>query len=270
MKILGPFLLATLVACSSHHSPKEKVVVKSLPSTVEEAALSEYRTSEFKLRDQYRHPIETLNFFGVKKEMTVVEIWPSGGWYTEILAPLLSENGKYIIADPSLEPSDYTKPRLQWMAKNPDLAAKITTVLFAPPKATELAPEATVDLIVTFRNVHNWEGDKGKKAAFKGFFKALKPGGVLGVVDHRAHPTKKLDPKSGYLKEKDVILMAQAAGFKLEAKSEINANPKDTKDYNDGVWTLPPRLRLGDKDREKYLAIGESDRMTLKFVKPVK
>jgi predicted methyltransferase len=270
MKFLGLIAMAAVVACSSHHETKTPVVVKSLPATIEESVMGDQRTAEFKLRDQYRHPIETLNFFGIKRDMTVVEIWPSGGWYTEILAPYLSENGKYIMADPSMMASDYTKPRFAWMAAHPDLSAKVTTVQFTPPTVTELAPAASVDMILTFRNVHNWEGDAGKKAAFKAFYTALKPGGILGIVDHRAHPKKRLDPKSGYLKEKDVIRWAQAAGFKLEGKSEINANPKDTKDYKEGVWTLPPRLRLGDTDREKYLAIGESDRMTLKFIKPMK
>ena len=240
---------------------------KTLPTTLNDAVYSTYRTPENQKRDIYRHPKETLEFFGVTPTMTVVEIWPSGGWYTEILAPYLSAQGKYIISDPPADPNGYTKPRQAWMAQNPHIAEKVVTTNFLAPTHVAIAEPSSVDMVLTFRNVHNWED---KAAAFQAFYTALKPGGILGVVDHRAHATKKLDPKSGYVREKDVIALAKKAGFQLAASSEINANSADSTFHPAGVWTLPPRLRLGEQDKQKYLTIGESDRMTLKFVKPLK
>jgi predicted methyltransferase len=244
--------------------------VTVLPVTLEEAVGSSIRTAEYQKRDIYRHPLETLKFFGIKPNMTVVEIWPSGGWYTEILAPYLASQGKYIIADPSSDPNGYTNNRKKWMEAHPDIASTVTHSVFMPNESQEIAPAHSVDAVLTFRNVHNWLPVENQEKAFKTFFKALKPGGILGVVEHRANKNKKFDPKSGYVKESEVIRMAKLAGFKLEASSEINANIKDKADHPEGVWTLPPRLRLGEKDKDKYLAIGESDRMTLKFVKPLK
>lgn len=259
-------LLIIVTACAS--KKKEEKVIITLPTTLQEAVGNSLRSSDNIGRDKYRHPLDTLEFFGLRADMTVVEIWPSGGWYTEILAPYLSANGKYIIADTPTDPNGYTKKRTEWMTRNPEIAARVSTTKFLPPDVTDIAPEDSADMVLTFRNIHNWQGDKAQKAAFKSFFKALKPGGILGVVEHRAG--KKVDTKSGYVSENEVIRYAEAAGFKLEGKSEINANPKDTKNYPEGVWTLPPRLKLGEKDKEKYLEIGESDRMTLKFKKPIK
>jgi len=156
------------------------------------------------------------------------------------------------------------------MKQNPEIASKVKYSTFLTPKFGEIASPNSADVVLTFRNVHNWLPTQDQEEAFKIFFKALKPGGVLGVVEHRANPKIKFDPESGYVKESEVIRMAKLAGFKLVASSEINANPKDTTDHPRGVWTLPPRLRLGDTDKEKYLEIGESDRMTLKFIKPIK
>jgi predicted methyltransferase len=238
--------------------------------TIEGAVNSPYRTPANRARDIYRHPAETLAFFEVGPEMSVVEIWPSGGWYTEILAPYLATKGQYIIAEPSADPKGYTNKRKEWMKRYPAISKKSMNTQFLPPESSEVAPLGSVDRVLTFRNVHNWQGQAAKEAAFRGFYNALKPGGILGIVEHRAPAKGKFDPESGYVREADVIKLAEKAGFKLLAKSEINANPKDTKNYSEGVWTLPPTLTLGDKDREKYLAIGESDRMTLKFVKPAK
>lgn len=263
--ILAATLLITTLACS--HQKEEKKEHK-LPQTLEEAVSSDYRSPENKKRDQYRHPLETLKFFGLKKDMTVVEIWPSSGWYSEILAPYLAGSGKYIAADPENDPKGYTFPRKSWLLAHPEVAGTVYQAVFNPNGYSKLAADGSVDMVLTFRNVHNWLPRENQLAAFKTFYKALKPGGILGVVDHRANPSIAFDPKSGYVLEKDVIALAQKAGFKLQEKSEINANPKDKTDYPDGVWTLPPRLRLGDKDKEKYQAIGESDRLTLKFVKP--
>ncbi len=263
-------LTAFLTACQSE--PKKEAAPPTTPKTIEEAVQSTYRSPENRARDQYRHPVETLNFFGLKPEMTVIEISPGTGWYMEILAPLLHERGQYIAALVPSESSEHTAQLnskvTSWIKAHPELESKIKTVSFAPPAA--LTEDGSADMVLTFRNVHNWASAGTDQAAFHSFFKALKPGGILGVAEHRANAKGKRNPKSGYMREADIIKMAKKAGFKLDAKSEINANPKDTKDYADGVWTLPPVLRLGDKDREKYLAIGESDRMTLRFVKPVK
>jgi predicted methyltransferase len=273
MKNLGLCLvvLLSVLACSSKPQAPE-IVAMNAPTSIEEAVASEYRSLEMKTRDQYRHPVETLKFFGVEPTMTVLEISPSGGWYTQILAPYLNTRGQYVAVQVPSSMSEYMKKnneaRDSWLTTHSEITSKAKTVDFAD----EIYPENSADMVLTFRNVHNWMSNGGEDKAFKSFYKALKPGGILGVVEHRADPKKKRDPtgKSGYVLEKDVIKMAYKAGFKLVAKSEINANPKDTKDYPEGVWTLPPVLRLKDKDREKYLAIGESDRMTLKFQKVVK
>src|SRR5581483_8953319 len=228
-------------------------------------------------RDKYRHPKETLTFFGIQPNMAVVEIWPSGGWWTEILAPLLKDNGKYYAAYyPTERPGtpDFLKTREKafdaMLAANPQLYGKTVKTKVLAPDVVDMAPKGSVDMVLTFRNAHNWAKAGNADAMFKAFYDVLKPGGVLGVKDHRAKPGTPFEQQiaTGYLTEEYVIATAEKAGFKLVAKSEVNANPKDTKDYEKGVWTLPPTLTLGDKDREKYLAIGESDRMTLKFVKP--
>jgi predicted methyltransferase len=240
---------------------------------LKEIAAGDHRSAENKARDQYRHPVETLTFFGIRPDMTVVEIYPGRGWYTEILAPYLKDSGTLYAAEAPGEPS-YEAARRSLEALNQKL--KDAPELYGEVKRTKLgkdediAPPGSADLVVTFRNVHSWMGSGSADDAFAAMFKALKPGGVLGVVQHRGNPNAPQDPKAGkgYVNEDYVIELAKKAGFELADKSEINANPKDTKDYAKGVWTLPPSLRLGDEDREKYLAIGESDRMTLKFVKP--
>ncbi len=227
------------------------------------------RNSKDTARDKYRHPIETLTFFGIKPNMTVVEIWPGSGWYTEILAPYLHDNGKLYAAASAGENADAYKKKL---ASDPARFGKVVVTQLDPPDHMKIAPAGTADMVVTFRNVHNWMRGGNGEAVFKAMYAALKPGGVLGVVEHRGDPSKPQDPKaaSGYVREDEVIKMAEEAGFILAGKSDINANPKDTKDYPKGVWTLPPSLAMKDVDRDKYLAIGESDRMTLKFLKPIK
>jgi predicted methyltransferase len=232
---------------------------------------AEHRASNA-ARDPARHPYETLTFFGIKPTMTVVELVPGGGWYTEILAPYLSKSGKYIGAGQAIEPGKRAGLAFrQKLDTNSTLYGKAVTSVFEPPSRYEIAPAASVDMVLTFRNLHNWmgAGEEAVRTTFKEIHKVLKPGGVLGVVEHRLPASMKQDEKasSGYMHEAYVIKMAESAGFKLAAKSEINANPKDTADHEKGVWTLPPVLANKDKDREKYLAIGESDRMTLKFVK---
>jgi predicted methyltransferase len=234
-----------------------------------------HRPAEHRARDGARHPKETLLFFGLRPEMTVLEIWPDpAGWYTEVIAPLVREEGKYyasiIGADPASQNIANRIAAFRGkLAGNPALYDKVEVTTFSKG-AAEIAPPGSLDMVLTFRNIHNWMARDWAPEAFQKMYQALKPGGVLGVVEHRGDPSKPQDPqaKSGYVNEQYAIDLAQAAGFKLVAKSEINANPKDTKDYEQGVWTLPPVYRLGDKDREKYAAIGESDRFTLKFVKP--
>ena len=238
---------------------------------------SDHRNPKNAARDQYRHPKEALMFFGIQPDMTVVEVWPSGGWWTEILAPLLRDRGSYIAAwyaTQSKNTPDYAR-RIEkgfdeMVAGRPELYGKITKTALLAPEFVDIAPKGSVDLVLTFRNVHNWAKAGNAPAMFQVFYDVLKPGGVLGVVDHRAPPGASFENQinSGYMTEEYVIDTAQKAGFKLVGRSEVNANPKDTKDHPKGVWTLPPTLALGDQDRAKYLAIGESDRMTLKFVKP--
>ncbi len=228
-------------------------------------------------RDVYRHPKQGLMFFGIRPDMTVVEVWPSGGWWTEILAPLLKEDGKYYAAWYATQAdgaSDYAKEQEKKfdakLAERPDLYGKVIKTHLLAPAFVDMAPKGSADLVLTFRNVHNWAKAGNAEAMFKSFYDVLKPGGTLGVVDHRAKPGTSFQRQieSGYLTEEYVIGLAQHAGFKLAEKSEVNANPKDSTDHPRGVWTLPPTLALGNQDRDKYLAIGESDRMTLKFVKP--
>jgi predicted methyltransferase len=290
LKLTSLVLIIAASACSSEQKVADpnahssaKVVAElgtaataALPQTLEEAVNSSYRTPENKNRDAYRHPLETLTFFGLQPNMTVVEITPGAGWYTEILAPFLATKGQYIGAFPTIGESEKmnetTAKVIAWLKSHHEFDGHETISELNPPDKVAIAPEGTADMVVTFRNVHNWMAGGKQDAVFAAFYKALKPGGILGVVEHRADPKKPRDPKAsnGYVLEKDVIALAKKAGFRLVSKSEINANKKDTKDHPFGVWTLPPTLRLKDKDREKYLAIGESDRMTLKFMKPKK
>jgi predicted methyltransferase len=235
-----------------------------------------HRSDANRARDAWRHPRETLEFFGIRQDMTVMEIWPgAGGWYTEVLAPLLRDHGRYIAAgwDPSSESKfvqDGIRSFQAKLAGNPVLYDRTQVTALQYPGALAPVPSGSVDLVVTFRNLHNWMARDEAPAMLRAIFAALKPGGILGIVDHRADPKAPVDPKArtGYVNEQYAIGLAQAAGFVFVASSEINANARDTRDYDLGVWTLPPTWRLGDKDRERYAAIGESDRFTLKFVRP--
>ena len=236
------------------------------------AIAGEHRSAANKARDVYRHPYETLTFFGIKPNMTVVELSPSGGWYTEILAPYLRDKGKLIGAGEAIQADKrYGMAFKKKLDSNPAVFDKVVPSVFEPPATYQIAPPNSVDMVLTFRNLHNWvgNGEDALRTTFKEIHKVLKPGGVLGVVDHRLPASMTQDAKasSGYVHEAWVIKMAESAGFKLAAKSEVNANPKDSANHEKGVWTLPPSLANKDKDREKYMAIGESDRMTLKFVK---
>lgn len=228
------------------------------------------RTPANVARDAARHPTETLAFFGVKPGDTVVELWPGGGWYTEILAPLTQSGGGTLYAAAPWERGLNTVRK--WQEAKPDAYGAVKLAEFPATGAGPKVPDGSADVVLTFRNVHNWRfGGMDKTAeAFQQIYAMLKPGGVLGVVEHRLPEAmdSALEEKSGYMKRSSIVAFAEAAGFKLAGESEVNANPRDTHDYEKGVWSLPPTLTNKDVDREKYVAIGESDRMTLKFVKP--
>jgi predicted methyltransferase len=262
-------------------APAKTKPATSAVSTIDASAFDavlkgSWRSPENVARDIYRHPAETLSFFGVKPSDTVVEITPGGGWYSEILAPYLSAKGQYVAAvvDPMAvaegKGRDYQqrgKTRLEEkFAASPAQYGKAKVVGYSPTAPVFGAP-ASADVVLTFRNVHNWRSAKQAEGMFKGFYAVLKPGGVLGVVEHRAAADVPEDDKTGYVGEAQVVALAEAAGFKLDAKSEINANPRDTKDHPNGVWTLPPSNDHDAADDAKYKTIGESDRMTLRFVK---
>jgi predicted methyltransferase len=236
---------------------------------LDQAVAGSWRSPQNKARDVYRHPTQMLTFFGIRPDMTVIEIWPSGGWFTEILAPFLNANGHYIGAVPT---GSKGKAALEKKFSFGPQQYSNAKLLEFDNKAPNLGPDGSADMVLTFRNVHNWAADGSAETMFKAFYKVLKPGGVLGVEDHRADKGKTLDQvvNTGYLPTEYVVQLATAAGFRLAGSSEINANPKDNHDHPKGVWTLPPTYELGDKDKAKYQAIGESDRMTLRFVKPAK
>jgi predicted methyltransferase len=263
-KILWALLLA--ISCLSAQADEHS-------SALGKAIAGQQRSAEHKARDKYRHPQETLEFFDVKDNMTVVEVWPGAGWYTEILAPYLRDKGKLYAAHFSADAEEpYFKKGLKdfvdKLHDQPKVYGKVELTALQPPQLLQIAPDGSADRVLTFRNVHNWMKSDQAAAVFSAMYKALKPGGILGVVEHRNNALKPQDTQaeSGYVSEDYVIALARNAGFEFLGKSEINANSKDTKDYP--VWALPPSLALKDKDREKYLAIGESDRMTIKFMKP--
>ena len=250
------------------------VIYLSAPSSLlahvlKSAINSPDRTSKNVMRDKYRNPYETITFFKIESNMTVVELSPGAGWYTEIFANYLHEPGNLIAAhfDSNSDREYFKRGRANFEKKIK--SSKMYSNVSIVDLSSNLAPENSVDAVVTFRNLHNWIGPQ-MDTIFQNSYKALKPGGLFGVVEHRAKDGTSLDvmKKSGYVTEDYAISIAKKHGFVLVDKSEINANPKDLKNYEGGVWTLPPSLRLKDKDKEKYLEIGESDRMTLLFKKP--
>lgn len=244
---------------------------------IEAAMHGDHRSDKNKARNQYRHPVGTLAFFGLKPDMTVLEIAPGGGWYTEILAPAMRDTGVYIAGsyDTKIEGQPKYRYRqherlLKQIDEQAELYGQVQVATYSPPDSRNLGQENSVDMVLTFRSSHGWTRAGLIDDVYADFFKVIKPGGVLGVVQHRAPEGGDAIEwaKKGYVPESRVIQAAEKAGFVLDAKSEVNANPKDLKDHDEGVWRLPPTLGLGEQDREKYLEIGESDRMTLRFKKP--
>jgi len=263
--LVAALVLATL-ALPSPASAQDR-------AALEQWAAAPHRTARNVARDVHRHPVEVLVFLGVRADSTVVEILPgSAGYYMEILAPYLRERGRYVAASrDAAAPPQYVADHRKLLARleaEPALYGKVVVTQFNADRHA-IAPPGSADFVLTFRNLHNWIERGEAEGALRTFHKALKPGGVLGVVDHRGRTdlSQEAQMKSGYVRQDFAVALIEKAGFRLVGTSQVNANPEDTKDHPEGVWTLPPTLRLKDKDRAKYQAIGESDRFTLKFVK---
>lgn len=263
-------------AQTSAENLKESASAEGIKQALKLAAENPARSEKNIARNKYRHPVETLSFFGIKPDMTVVEIWPGAGWYTEVIAPVLTD-GALIAAHfaPKVdEPDHYTNRLYNGFNERVDsdpLFANVHSGMLQPGQKVELGGDESADMVLTFRNIHSFIGQGILDEIFAESYRVLKPGGIFGVVEHRAKEGTNVEDtvKSGYVPTAYVIERAEAAGFELVEQSEINANPKDTTEHPEGVWTLPPSLKLGETDREKYLEIGESDRMTLKFKKVV-
>lgn len=283
-RLLAPFtLLAWLAGCTGQpvtEPPAAEAVDGTDAATLallDTAIAGDHRSEANRARDRYRHPRETLAFFGLRSDMSVMEVWPGGGgWYTEILAPVLRDRGVLYAGqwDPAMD-NKFVQDSLRTFAakleSRPDVYDKVRVVALQYPTALQPVPPGSLDMVLTFRNIHNWMPRGADRPMLEAMFDALKPGGILGVVEHRAADSQPQDPmaRSGYVREDYTIELIESIGFRLVDRSEINANAADLKEYEQGVWTLPPTLRLGDKDRERYSAIGESDRFTLRFEKPL-
>lgn len=252
-----------------------------IPPGLEAVLNGDHRDPDNVKRDPHRHPAETLGFFGLKPDLTVIEIWPGyRGWYLEILAPYLRDRGTYIAASFDRDSErEFIQRSIrildEKLAARPDLYDRVVLTELSRSKM-DIAPPNSADMILTFRNFHNWQKFGYADEMFAMFYRTLKPGGILGFTDHRADPDAEPDADpingyayGGYAKAADAIAAAEAAGFELVGAADINANPRDTKNHPNGVWTLPPTNRHDPAERAKYQAIGESDRMTLKFRKPL-
>ena len=272
MRLSLPALLAfTTLASAMSGCQTAAMYAAGTGPTLAAVVADPARTASALARDAARHPVEELTFFGLAPSMTVVELWPGTGYWTEILGPYLAGRGHYIVALPARGDEEDQAILQRWHARIAAQGARLGTITETTLGTGQfsIAPVGSVDLIVTFRNLHNWLGSGYADQALAACFSALKPGGILGIEDHRGRSDRPQDPKAedGYLREDFAIEMVKRAGFELVGRSEINANPKDTKDWVDGVWTLPPTLSQGDKDRDRYVAIGEADNFVLKFRK---
>jgi predicted methyltransferase len=261
-------VLAAVVPISGRTTPAAPQVDPALSAAVASPA----RTAAFIARDPARHPLEELTFLGVKPSMTVVELWPGGGYWTEIMGAYLAPKGHYYVALQAPGDAEDDAVTAKWhtrIAAQRERLGKITETIMGPGQF-DIAPPGSADLVLTFRNLHNWMDGGYAEQVLAACYKALKPGGIFGIEEHRGRTDRPQDPKAkdGYVRQDYAISLAKKAGFRLLATSEIDANPKDTKDWVDGVWTLPPTLSQGDKDRDRYLAIGEADNFVMKFQKP--
>jgi len=258
-----------------------------IEARIEQAMLGGHRSEANLARNRYRHPVGTLTFLGLQDGMTVLEIWPGSGWYSEVLAPVIRHHGQFLVA--SFDPDVTGQPEyryglhrqlLEKFSDSPGIYDQVAVIPFSPPGSATLGDANSIDLILTFRNTHGWISDGVAAQIFSEFERVLKPGGVLGLVQHRAEAgtDPKLTSEMGYVSEEAVIALAKSAGLYLEARSEVNANPADTKDYAEGVWTLPPGFAMCKETasgpemeacQAPWREIGESDRMTLRFRKPL-
>jgi predicted methyltransferase len=267
------FFILSLLFVFSCSTKKKDYFRHTLPGTLEYAVFAPWRSDESRERDKYQHPIETLNFFGIKPWMSVVEVSPGPGYYTEILAPYLADKGQLYLAVPRLPPRPArvlleNEQKLQEiLLRHKEVQNKTKLVPFEPIEERTKHFRGIADMVVSFNSVHNWVAKNEAPKSFKFFHDLLRNRGILGVVQHRIHDGKNRLPKSGYMYESEVISLATKAGFKFMGKSEINANPRDSADYPEGVWVLPPLFRPGRYEKKYYQKIGESDRMTLKFMK---
>ena len=266
--LLGCLTIA-IVGCSGTTTRTDSESSAALQRVI----AGDHRSQANRARDAHRHPRQTLDFFGIQPDWTVVEVWPGGGWYTEILAPFLRERGRLYAAQLDSAAGDYARGIVEGyrakLASRRDLYDRVTVTTLAAGTKEPIAPAESADLIVSFRNLHNWMMFGTEREALAQMHAALKANGILGIVEHRGDANIPQDPKalSGYVNETFAIELIESAGFELVERSEVNANPKDTKNYEKGVWTLPPTFAAGDQDRARYAAIGESDRFTLKFRK---
>lgn len=280
MKLFSKISIISSVALSLCSPLAMADLDKQTAAAIDAALSNAKRSDDNKARDQYRKPKQVLDFLGLRSDMTVVEIWPGGGWYTEVLAPVLKDKGKFYAAH--FNPNTHTGymrrslgSYLKMLGSDAERFGEVEVTTFDFPYFLNIAPKGSADMVLTFRNAHNWMmpsngGGKYNDIAYQAMFDALKPGGVLGVVDHQWDDPKTEDEmdRNGYISTDRVIAAAEKAGFKLVAESQVLDNPKDSKDHPKGVWTLPPSMAMGETDAAKYKAIGESDRFLLKFVKP--
>jgi predicted methyltransferase len=282
-RLFLPLLLLPAFACGRSVEPTEpqpapvsaagaEVTEPTAAAAIDAALAGDHRSDENRARDPHRNPKETLLFFGLEPHMTVVELAPSGGWYSEVLAPVLRDRGKLVGAIPDREgpAAKYAQRFIDRMEADPEVFDRVETVTLSPPEHVTLGPEGSADMVLTFRSTHNWMKHGQAEAVYAAAYRVLAPGGILGVVQHRdaegADVQARLD--TGYVPESAVIALAEGVGFELVERSDINANPEDDRDHPNGVWSLPPNLRVDDEDKDRYREIGESDRMTLKFRKP--